>query len=123
MDSSFLATCTYWANPSDTWQKVYHNTITMDHNDGGHVQSLSNTKSWLGHVVKMPDDRLPQKLLFGEVKSRGAPGRPRSSLNDVAVSDCQNCCTNRPCRVSQNKLLWRDNFARTYVQLIISWKA
>ena len=36
---------------------------------------------WLGHVFRMPNDRLPQKLLFGEVKGL----RPRSSFNDVIV--------------------------------------
>ncbi len=39
---------------------------------------------WLGHVFRMPNDRLPKKLLFGEVKGLRPPGRPRSSFNDVA---------------------------------------
>jgi len=40
---------------------------------------------WLGHVFRMPDDRLPEKLLFGEVKGLRPPGRPRSSFNYVIV--------------------------------------
>ncbi len=43
---------------------------------------------WLGHVFRMPNDRLPKKLLFGEVKGLRSPGRPRSSFNDVALRDC-----------------------------------
>ena len=35
----------------------------------------------------MPDDRLPKKLLFGQVKGRRPPGGPRSSFNDVALRD------------------------------------
>ncbi len=46
---------------------------------------------WLGHVFRMPNDRLPKKLLFGEVKGLRPPGRPTSSFNDVALRDCQNC--------------------------------
>ena len=48
---------------------------------------------WLGHVFRMPNNRLPKKLLFGEVKAPPGlrpPGRPRSSFNDDALHDCQN---------------------------------
>ena len=43
---------------------------------------------WLGHVFRMPNDRLPKKLLFGEVKGLRPPGRPRSRFNDVALRHC-----------------------------------
>ena len=56
---------------------------------------------WLGHVFRMPNDRLPKKLLFGEVKGLRPPGRPRSSFNDVALRDCQNCRISRPYRPGQ----------------------
>jgi hypothetical protein len=36
------------------------------------------------------------------------PGRPRSSFNDVALRDCQNCRISRPYRDAQDRLLWRD---------------
>ncbi len=63
---------------------------------------------WLGHVFRMPNDRLPKKLLFGEVKGLRSPGRPRSSFNDGMLCDCQNCCISRPYRDAQDRLLWRD---------------
>ena len=63
---------------------------------------------WLGHVFRMPNNRLPKKLLFGEVKGLRPPGRPRSSFNDVALRDCQNCRVSRPYRDAQDRLLWRD---------------
>ena len=63
---------------------------------------------WLGLFFRMPDDRLPKKLLFGEVKWLGPPGRPRSSFNDVASCDCQNCRISRPYWDAQDRLLWRD---------------
>ena len=46
----------------------------------------------------MPNDRLPKKLLFGEVKGLCPPGRPRCSFNDVTLLDCQNCRISRPYR-------------------------
>jgi len=63
---------------------------------------------WLGHVFRMPNDRLPKKRLFGEVKGLCPPGRPRSSFNDVALRDCQNCRISSPYRDAQDRLLWRD---------------
>ena len=55
------------------------------------MAGMSVQHRWLGRVFRMPNDRLPKKLLFGEVKGLRLPGRPRSSFNDVALRDCQNC--------------------------------
>ncbi len=63
---------------------------------------------WLGHVFRMPDNRLPKKLLFGQVKGLRPPGRLRSSFNDVALRDCQKCQIGRPYRDAQDRLLWSD---------------
>ena len=64
---------------------------------------------WLGHVFRMPNNRPPKKLLFVEVKGLRPLGRPRSSFNNVALCDCQNCCIGRPYyRDAQDRLLWRD---------------
>ena len=60
---------------------------------------------WLGHIFRMPNDRMLKKLLFGRVSS---PGRPRSSFNDVALCDCQDCQIGRPYRDAQDRQLWRD---------------
>ena len=59
-------------------------------------------------IHSLNHDRLPKKLLFGEVKGLRPPGRPRSSFNDVALRDCQNCRISRPYRDAQDRLLWRD---------------
>ncbi len=63
---------------------------------------------WLGHVFRMPHDRLPKKLLFGQVKGLRPPGRPRSSFNDVALHYCQTCGISKPYRDAQDRLLWKD---------------
>ncbi len=74
------------------------------------VESQLQGKSlrWLGHVFRMPNDRLLEEYLFGEVKGACPPGCPRSSFNDVALRDCQNCQIGRPSRNAQDRLLWRD---------------
>jgi len=63
-----------------------------------------------GHVFRMQSDRLPKKLLFGEVKGLCPPGCHmyiHELINDVSLRDCQKCCTSRPYRDTQDRLLWR----------------
>ena len=63
----------------------------------------------------MPNDRLPQKLLFGQVKGLRRPGCPRSSFNDVTVRDCQLHRTNKPYKDAQNTLLDGQDLPRMYL--------
>ena len=58
---------------------------------------------------RLLNDRLPEKVLFDEVKGLRPPGRPRSSLNDAAPSDCINSRINRAGGMLRAViLLWRD---------------
>ena len=67
------------------------NVVTLNRWNTLSVESQLHGKRlrWLGHVFRMPNNRLPKKLLFGEGKELRPPGRPRSSFNDVALRDCQ----------------------------------
>ena len=62
----------------------------------------------LGYTFRMLNDRLPKKLLFGQVKGSHPSGRPRLRFNDVALSDRHECRIARPYKDAQNRLLWRD---------------
>ena len=44
---------------------------------------------WAGHVTRMPDNRLPKKILFGRVVggSRG-DGRPKKTWSQCLEEDC-----------------------------------
>ena len=57
------------------------------------------------HILVVPTDTLPNKLLFGEVKSLRPPGCPRSSLNEVALRDSPHYRMSRPYRDAQHRLL------------------
>ena len=63
-------------------------------------QLQSKRLRWLGRTFRMP-----KKLLFGQVKGTRPSGRPRLSYNDVASSDCHECCITRPYKDAQNTLL------------------
>ena len=54
------------------------NTFSME------SQPQSKRLRWLGHTVKMPDNGLPEKLLFGQVQGCHPPDCPRLTFNDVA---------------------------------------
>ena len=73
------------------------------------VESQLRSKSlrWLGHTFRMPNERLPEKLLFGQVMVSRPLGRPRLGYNDVASSDCHECRMTRPYKDAQNRVLWR----------------
>ncbi len=71
-------------------------TSLRDHVHNLYILNRSNTlfvksqlqgkrRRWLGHVSRMLDNRLPEKLLFGIVKGLCPPGCPRSNFNDVAL--------------------------------------
>ena len=68
------------------------NTLSME------SQLQGKRLRWLGHVFRMPNGRLPKKLLFGQVKWLRPLLRPRSSSKDVALRDCRYCRVGRPHR-------------------------
>ena len=65
-------------------------------------QLQSKRLRWLGHILKMPNDRLPRMLLFGEVKGLRKPGRLGSTFADVVLRVCHGCRINRAYRDAQN---------------------
>ena len=54
-------------------------------------QLQSKILRWLGHTFRMPNDRLLEKLLFGQFNGSRPSGRPRLSFNDVVSSDFHGC--------------------------------
>ena len=41
----------------------------------------------MGHVARMPEDRLPYKVLFGQLPGPGVRGRPRDSWKSIVLKD------------------------------------
>jgi len=66
-------------------------------------------KASLGHVFRMPDNRLPKKRLFGHVKGRrpAGLGRPRVSDNALVLEDCYSGSFRKYYSDAQNKPFWR----------------
>ena len=56
-------------------------------------------------------DQLPRKPLFGDVEGLCPPGQTRSSCNNIALRDCQNCRTN----VTRQTALERQGLSCQYL--------
>ena len=44
---------------------------------------------WLGHLVRMSDDRIPKRMLFSFVEGHRPRGRPRAKWADLLINDLQ----------------------------------
>jgi hypothetical protein len=45
--------------------------------------------SWLGHLERMEEDRMPQKIFTHELEGPGRRGRPRKGRREEAERDLQ----------------------------------
>ena len=63
---------------------------------------------WLGHVFRMPNDRLPKKLLFGKVKGLRPPGLGLVSMMLRCVVVKTVVSIDLIYRGAQDRLLWGD---------------
>ena len=73
-----------------TWQEKVINTIVLDRAKVPSMYSLLKQRHlrWLGHVVRMEDDRIPKDLLHGELSQETRPtGRPKLRYKDVCKRD------------------------------------
>ena len=73
-----------------TWQdKVPNNTILMSAGIPTMYSTLKQRRMrWLGHVVRMEDDRIPRDILYGELVQGKRPiGRPKLRFKDICKRD------------------------------------
>ena len=69
-----------------TWQEKVINTIVLDRAKVPSMYSSLKQRRlrWLGHVVRMEDDRIPKDLLYGELNQETrSTGRPKLRYKDV----------------------------------------
>ena len=63
---------------------------------------------WLGHVVRMGDDRLPPRLLYGAVDGHGRRGRPAGRWKDMVGGDIKKREVIGWYDMAQDRKLWRS---------------
>ena len=75
------------------WQKVPHVELfeKAEIIPVGHLLFQRQLR-WLGHVIRMPDNRLPRRLLYGELTvGQRSAGRPRKRFVDHIKANLLEC--------------------------------
>ena len=91
------------------WQTLTPDTEVLSRADCLSIESqiVRSQMRWAGHVVRMPDKRLPKQLFYGELKLGKRPKhKPKKRYRDgiknnlkaleINVSDWETLATNRP---------------------------
>ena len=63
---------------------------------------------WLGHVVRMGEDRLPPQMLYGSLEGRGKVGRPVGRWKDMIEGDIRKREVIGWYDLAQDRKLWRS---------------
>ena len=77
------------------WHKIPHTEIrSRARIDPLETILMQRQLRWLGHTIRMPEDRLPRKILYGELASgRRSVGAPRRRFKDHMKTTLKQCGT------------------------------
>ena len=64
--------------------------------------------SWLGHLGRLSDDRLPKCMVFGRVEGAKGVGKPRAMWADLLQQDLKSRGINRWFKQCQKRADWRS---------------
>ena len=91
------------------WQDRVTNLEVLNRANSSSIESrlIKAQLRWVGHVIRMGEDRLPRILLYGELQDgKRNQGRPRKRYKDhlkenlhwcdLEVSELEECAKNRP---------------------------
>lgn len=70
---------------------------------------------WLGHVARMSDDRIPKRLLFGNIDmlSESGPGRPKKSWQNYVREDLASLNMSYDWhRLAPDRITWRSRIQK-----------
>ena len=74
-----------WDHPEHQWQDRVSNLQVLDMAKSTSIEAmiLKNRLRWVGHVIRMEDNRLPKQLMSGHLASRKQKqGRPLRRFKD-----------------------------------------
>ena len=68
---------------------------------------------WLGHISRLPDTRLPKRILFSRIEQKGGRGRPMKCWTDYVREDLDALRILPSCpswaRLAQDREAWSTN--------------
>ena len=106
-------------HPGNTMARQNHKCASIAQSwVSGHSHSPQRRLRWLGHVHRMPQGRLPQDILYGELpEGRRPTGRPTLRYVDVLKRDMKHLHNNSSNweREAQDRPTWRANIKGTWM--------
>ena len=77
-----------------TWRDRVPHTQILERTKSTSIEALITKRQlrWLGHVIRMPDNRLPKQVLYGQLKNgHRRPGGPKKRFKDQVKSSLKKC--------------------------------
>ena len=104
------------------WQdKVPHTEVLQRANmESIHAFLKHFQLKWAGHVLRMPDERLPKRLLFGElVEDKRSLGGQRKQFKDTLKATLKHCNIDLDTweEIAQDRTFWRSTVSTLCVEL------
>jgi len=75
------------------WQKISHTELfdKAGITPAEHLLLIKQLR-WLGHVIRMPDNQLPRRLLYGQLTvGQHSVGRPKKHFIDHIIANLLKC--------------------------------
>jgi hypothetical protein len=72
--------------------------------------------SWLGHLERIEEDRIPRKIFTQELEETKRRGRPRKEWREEAERDLQVLGVRRYRELVTGRTKWRDIFLQVKAQ-------
>ena len=98
-----------------TWRDKVPNTMVLKRTNSRSLENMlyQSQLRWLGHVIRMKDDRLPKQLLYGELSlGSRAVGAPAKRFRDSALKTLKDCQIKPHFFLLLNKMVtsvWRNS--------------
>ena len=77
-----------------TWKDRVPHTELLDRAGCTSIEAIISKRQlrWLGHVIRMPEDRLPRQILYGQLLGgHRRPGGPKRRYKDQAKTSLKKC--------------------------------
>jgi len=76
------------AHERGCWRPRWNNELYSLYNEPNIVEDIKIRRlEWVGHIIRMEEERIPKKVLYGNFHTTRPVGRPRTRWADVVQRD------------------------------------
>ena len=96
-------------NVEGNWRRRFNHELYQLYNEPDVVKFIKiNRLRWLGHVLRMNEERVPLKLLNTNPDGNRRPGRPKTRWKDAVESDLKALRVRDWRTLARNRCDWRN---------------